>query len=108
MLQEDLSVFFDVDEFAVVAKITTATFTRSLNVIFDQIFDPIAMRPMFDYVYERSGMRAEARNLMALCKTSEIADVHHRDTILIENKTYTIVGVNPTQDGAVTILTLEE
>jgi hypothetical protein len=105
--QEDLDTFFNTDEFAVAAVLTTATATKTINVLFDEVFDAFASKPLFDYVYERAGARAESRLLTATCKTSDILGAHHQDTILINAKTYIIVGITPQQDGNITILELQ-
>jgi hypothetical protein len=105
--EQDLDILFNTDEFAVSAELTTTTETKTISVIFDEVFDQFAMRPNFDYVYERAGMRSESRLISATCKTSDILGAHHQDTLKIGNKTYAIVGITPQQDGNITILELQ-
>jgi hypothetical protein len=104
---QDLDVLFNTDEFAVNAVLTTTTGTKTIRVIFDEVYDQFAMRPMFDSVYGRAGARAESRLLSATCKTSDILGAHHKDTLTIGGKIYPIVGITPQQDGNITILELQ-
>jgi hypothetical protein len=104
---QDLDILFNPDEFAVEAVLTTPTATKTISVIFDEVFDQFAMRPSFDYVYERAGMRSESRLLSATCKSSDILGAHHQDTLAIAGKIYVIVGITPQQDGNITLLELQ-
>lgn len=90
MIDEDLDVFFN--EFAVTATLEDAT---EIKIIFDKRSDPMALG-------------AEGREIIATCKSEDVANVTHNTTINIEGKTYTIIGINPEMDGKITKLILKE
>lgn len=87
---EDLSAFFDTDDFAIAATVGATT----VNVIFD--------REYIDAVG-----RVSSANPVALAKASDAAAAVGA-TITISGTAYTIRDRQPQDDGAVVLLQLEK
>lgn len=104
MLGDDLTPFFNVGEFATLATVGA----KSFPVIFDEQFDAVTMRSMFDYTQERAGLKAEAHQITATCKTSDLGGVHQQDAISIKGRNFKIIRIYPVQDGLVSVLEMSE
>lgn len=91
---EDLSQFFDLEDFAV-----EAVFSRdgnniaTVNVIFDSPTEAI----QFDQ------MEVAADNPFCIAKTSEIANVRRRDTATIEDVAYKVTAIKHDGTGVTRI-----
>jgi hypothetical protein len=90
MFSEDLSVFFDDDDFAIAATVGTTT----VNVIFDR-------------EYLRGMELVSGANPVALAKASDTAAAAG-STITISGTAYTIRDREPVDDGATVLLQLEK
>ncbi|MBO1049338.1 MAG: hypothetical protein HEQ10_17105 [Dolichospermum sp. DEX182a] len=93
MLNEDLSIFFDVEGFAETATIGGATYPC-----------------IFDDSYSLMGIGSDGRQITACFKSSDIAqaNVKHKTSLTIRCKSYTVKSVQPTGDGKLTDLELNE
>lgn len=89
MLVENLELFLA--DFGIEATIPTGKVT----ILFDQDYAPLELG-------------AEGRSLVACGRTSQLQNLRHGSTIIINAKTYRIVSVQPTGDGAFTDLILKE
>ena len=79
---EDFSVFFDESDFAVSAKITlTSGAVRKIPIIFDAVTQGITL-------YDT---QIEANTPNFQCKTSDLSGVKNGNSVVIENKTYSIM-----------------
>ncbi|MEG3437695.1 hypothetical protein V0288_11245 [Pannus brasiliensis CCIBt3594] len=87
MIEETLSSFFE--DFGVVARRAD---NSEFLVFFDESHSPMEVG-------------AEGRSIVATCPTSE-ANFDHGDTLEIDGKSYSIVGVRPVDDGKITELDL--
>lgn len=87
---EDLNIFFQGSEFAVEGLIN----------------DTVVMG-ILDREFLAIGVGAEGRSLVFCCKSSDVLNVHHGDQLTIQNVAYTIVGIEPQGDGAITDLVLK-
>lgn len=84
---EDLSPFFNTDDFAVTATYTHASVGRTVNVIFDAVFaDPLGI---------------ESNHPRAYGIESDFPDVAQDDTLSISGTTYKIKGVHTDGTGIV-------
>ena len=98
MFTEDLSVFFDADDFG-----TDATYTPSggsavtIRVIFDDVFH--AVSPQEGEV--------EVSGPQALARTADVPSAGHSDTLAVHGVTYKVIGVQPDGSG-LTLLTLSK
>lgn len=56
------------------------------------------------------GIGSEGREIIATLKTSDvaIANIRHNTTVTIQEKTYTVIGIQPIDDGKFTDLMLKE
>ena len=56
------------------------------------------------------GIGAEGREITATLKTSDIttANIRHNTTVIIDSKTYTVIGIQPIDDGKFSDLVLRE
>lgn len=56
------------------------------------------------------GIGSEGREITATLKTSDVttANIRHNTTVIIEARTYTVIGVQPIDDGKFTDLVLKE
>lgn len=84
----DSATFFSTDDFAVSATFKAAT----ISVIFSEPYQN-------DMGYENSAPSA-------LAKTSDVSAAVRKDTIVIGGTTYYITGMQPSEDGLLTLLTL--
>lgn len=91
MFTEDLSAFFNTDDFAIAATYNGAT---AVNVIFDRA-----------YVETLTGIAGT--NPVALVQASTVDANPKGKTLLISGTTYTIRGFEPQDDGATLLLQLE-
>ncbi|MCG9891097.1 MAG: hypothetical protein MH252_08480 [Thermosynechococcaceae cyanobacterium MS004] len=103
MLGDEVGVFFDLGEFAQTASVGG----RSFLVIFAESFDPTYMRDMFDYMQERVGATAQARNIQAIAKTSDCDNLTGA-TLAIGGKSYLVQQVYPIEDGQLSTIVLNE
>jgi hypothetical protein len=95
----DLEMLFDTDELA-----KTATYTRSgyPSVLIPVIFEsPGANAPL------AGGMEYETASPKVLCRTADVLNVAHGDTVTVDAKVYKVIGVSPDGTG-ITTLTLSE
>ena len=92
----DLTAFFKTDDFAEAATFTHAGTLKTVNVIFDDAFT--TLNPATGEV-ESSSPQAEYIS-------SEITAVVHGDTLLVGAVLYTIIGIQPSDDGFITTLIL--
>jgi hypothetical protein len=91
MFTEDLSVFFDTDDFAEDATYDTV---NTIAVIFDRAY------------LEQLGMIASAEPT-ALTRAADVAADPTGKPLVIRGVTYTIRNILPQDDGAVVLLHLE-
>ena len=94
---EDLTVFFNTDDFAIAATYTPNGGSPStVNVIFDRAF--------------LSRLDINSTNPVALARASDISAVaaNGQDQIVISGITYRIKDAQPQDDGATVLLQLEE
>ncbi len=95
---ENLNIFFS--DFAVTAELDSEeSELDELTGILD-----IEYVPMFD----NDGQATEGRQITFAVMSHEATDIHHGDEIEIEGRTYSIVGVQPFDDGKFTDLILKE
>lgn len=90
----DLSHFFNTAEFAVTAKIPLRDGGET------------TVKGMFDYSSNPMEIGVEGRLITFLAPTHEVGHLHHGDRIEVRLIPYAIQGVEPQDDGAVTLLTL--
>jgi len=69
---------------------------------------PKNIQVIFNYGYRPFGFEAEGRNIEILVITSEIADMAQGESIVISSKTYKVASVQPYQDGAFSVIKLQE
>ena len=89
MIQENLEIYFK--EFAVQGELLDGTF---ISGIFDQEF-------------LQMDIGVEGRQITFCAKSTDVTDLHHGDTITINSIPYSIVGIEPQGDGAITDLVLK-
>lgn len=87
---EDLSVFFDTDDFAIAA---TASWGGTVNVIFDSAY--------------LDALGVAGTNPIALAIATEVTAARIGATLVISGTTYTIRDRMPQDDGATVLLQLE-
>ena len=90
---EDLTQFFDTDDFGVAATYNGST---TVNGIFDNGFSAIGSQP---------GIEGSLPSFT--CRASDVSGVVHGHTLVISGATYNIVGVHPDGTGVV-MLALSE
>lgn len=92
---EIIDDFFSTDDFAVVATYTpSGGQPKSINVIYDN-----------DYVASlMEGIEVENTSPAVLCKTSDILNVKHGDTLVVNSITYKIIEVKPDGTGITTLI----
>lgn len=86
---EDLTVFFDTDDFGVVATIGAA----SVNVIFDNAYLGIEGETV-----------VAATQPMVYARTSDVSSVVAGNTVIVNSVTYTVVGVHPDGTGVTQLI----
>lgn len=89
MIQENLEIYFK--EFAVQGELSNGTF---ISGIFDQEF-------------LQMDIGVEGRQITFCAKSTDVGSLHHGDTITINAIAYSIVGIEPQGDGAITDLVLK-
>jgi hypothetical protein len=95
LLSDLAAAFFNSDEFAVSAALTSGGTTRTIAVIFDaptRVIDPV------------TGIAVEIRDYSCLAIATDVAAVIHGDTIVINGVTYAITGVEPDGTGVTTLI----
>lgn len=92
MFQEDLSVFFS--DFSIQGVWTHEGTDKTLKGIFDN-------------GYKQFGFPAEGANIEFLVKSLEIVGMRHGENILINGINYKVASIQPNQDGALTVVKLE-
>ena len=91
---EDLTPFFDTDDFAVEAVFTRASATiATCNVIYDV---PTEYRTM-----DTVSLAEDAPFLM--CRTADIADVEAQDSVTIDGTAYTVAQIKDDGTGVTRI-----
>ena len=91
---EDFGAFFDESDFAVSAKITLKTgAVRKISIIFDAAAQGVTL-------YDT---HIEANTPQFQCKNADLKSVKTRDTVLIENKNYSIERIEPDGTGVSTV-----
>jgi len=88
-LTENLDAFLD--EFAV-------TFTVGGN----------SFKGIFEVENSPIGFGAEGRRITLTAKTADTNDINHGTPLVIGAKTYTVIGLEPIDDGKFTDLVLKE
>ena len=68
--------------------------TTSITVIFDNAYEAVEM----------NGVIMEARGPQAQCKTTDVPNAAHGDTLLINTVTYTVHEVQPDGTGFTTLM----
>lgn len=66
------------------------------------------VKVLFDQDYAPMDLGAEGRSLVACGLSSQLQGLRHGSTITINAKSYRVVSVQPTGDGAFTDLILKE
>lgn len=90
---EDLTPFFDTDDFAVAATYNVST---TVNGIFDNGFSAAGADP---------GVEGSLPSFT--CRSADVPSAAHGDTLVISSVSYTVVGVHPDGTGVV-VLALSE
>lgn len=90
---EDLTPFFDTDDFAVAATYNGST---TVNGIFDNGFASVGAGP---------GVEGSLPSFT--CRAADVSSAAHGDTLVISGTTYSVVGVHPDGTG-VMVLALSE
>jgi len=95
---DDLAAFFSADEFGVTATWSPATeFPSSVDGILTLEFVEIAEG-------ERAGV--ESRKPVFTCATADVPGNAHGAGLTVDGTAYTVAGIEPSTDGAVTRLIL--
>lgn len=97
MLNEDLDIFLDVDEFATIAIING----RALRCIFDS--DPVG-----SFGSDFSAVGVEGKRFTACFKDEDVAGLRHGTIITLESKNYKVIGVQPAATERFTDVELKE
>lgn len=92
LITSDLDIFFSSDGFAVQATYEG----RIINVIFDSEYQALEMLG--------GGVGVESSSPSALCKTSDVSNAKHGDTLTISGTTYYVTGVQPDGTGITRLL----
>lgn len=92
MFSEDLSVFFG--DFSIQAIWTHDGTDKTLKGIFDNGF-------------KQFGFPAEGANIEFLIQSLEIVGMRQGDNMLINGINYKVASLQPNQDGALTVVKLE-
>lgn len=95
MFTEDLSVFFNTDEFAIAATYDAAGVNTTIAVIFDNSY------------LQQVGLVASSEPV-ALAKASAVAVDPVGKTLTVSGVGYVIRNIEPVDDGAVVLLRLEK
>ncbi|MCP4228734.1 MAG: hypothetical protein GY771_01115 [bacterium] len=90
---ENISDFFDTDDFAVAATWNAQT----VNGIFDN-----------EYFDEPGGVGIEGSTPVFLCAAADVNGIAHDDDITINGTAYKVVGVQPDGTGAVELKLQEQ
>lgn len=90
MLEENISEFFNANEFAITASLPTG--------------DALCI---FDQEFLESDFGAEGRRFSALFDSAAIAQLSHYDTVVISEQTYEVIGIRPMDDGKLTEVILK-
>ena len=97
MKDENLDIFFK-GEFAVTAELFSEDSPlNEINGIVDNQYVPMLDDPV-----------AEGRKISFLVASRDLEDVHHGDELIIEEKSYELIGIQPQDDGKITYLILKE
>ena len=95
MFAEDLSSFFDTDEFAVECVITgPGDVDRTLNVILDPVTEAVGLY---------GDTNVEASNHHFICREDDLVDVKRGMTATVEGRAYTIARIAVDQVGIATV-----
>ncbi len=87
-VQNDLDIFFNETEFAQSATLASG---NVISVYFDQKDDVV-----FDTGLD-SDVSAAVPSIT--CKESDVASLHHGDSVFVDGKTYYIIDMDPPQSG---------
>lgn len=99
MIDLDIDVFFATDAFAQMATYTRFGFPAvSITVIFDA---PGSVATLAD------GTEVESTAPKVLCRTQDVPNASHGDTVTVDGKTYKVTGISSDGTG-ITTLTLSE
>ncbi|MBT9168677.1 MAG: hypothetical protein DDT19_02025 [Syntrophomonadaceae bacterium] len=90
--ERDIDTFFS--DFAVDAVYTRGTVQRNIRVLFDEDYKTI-----MDELVGVEGIESSA-----ICRTSDVRDAVHNDTLTISGVTYFVVGIQPDGTGITTLL----
>jgi hypothetical protein len=65
---------------------------------------------IFNIEHSPMGIGAEGKEITATVKSSDVttADIHHNTAVTLEGKAYTVIGIQPIDDGKFTDLVLRE
>ncbi len=91
-MTNDLAVFLA--DFGVSATYTHAGTPATISVIFDNEYVPANL----------GGIEVESLGPAATCKTSDVSNAAHGDTVVINSVTYYITGVHPDGTGMTVLL----
>jgi len=95
MFAEDLSLFFDTDDFADECVITGPDdFEATINVILDAVTEPVG-------IYGDTNV--EASNHHFICSEDDLVDVKRGMTATVQGKDYTIARIAVDQVGVATV-----
>ena len=92
MFTEDLTAFFDTDDFAIAATLQGSA--TAVNVIFDAA--------------HLEALGVSSANPVALCKAADVSDADIGKTLTIDAVVYTIRDRQPWDDGATVLLQLSK
>lgn len=94
-MQSDIDAFINTDEFAVEATyIPASKIPSTVNVIFDNE----------GAVQTIDGVPMETTDPQLLVKTSDVPDIAHRDTFVIESVTYYVMDSKPNGTGMTNVV----
>lgn len=95
MFTENLDEFFDTSDFAVTAVYNPGGGSpTSISVIYDNEYLSSVL----------GGIEVENKNPMILCKTSDVANAKHGETIVVNGITYKIIEVQPDGTGLTSLI----
>jgi hypothetical protein len=99
VIDPDIDAFFATDAFGQMATYTRTGYPSvSIPVIFEA---PGSILPLAD------GTEIESTAPKVLCRTEDVLNAAHGDTVTVDSKTYKVIGISPDGTG-ITTLTLSE
>lgn len=88
-INDDLTVYYDTDDFAIAATYNAAAVNGIFNHAYVEVEGVEGERPVFE------------------CAEADVAGIAHGETFTVNATTYTVVGVQPDGTGVVLIILSE-